>query len=268
MATNTMATGERMNSIKETAAMEGGKHMDTDRKTAITVGVLFIFASASAILGLVFYAPILNGPDYLTNGAENSTQVIVGALMELVLVVTAIGTAIGLFPILRPYGERIALGHLCFRFFEAVVIAVGIVSVLSLLTLSQTFVAAASPDASAYHTSGALLQAVYKWTSMLGPLFLLGLNTSMYSFLLYRSRLGPRPLAALGITGAALVLVYSMLVMFRITEQGSAPFVLLALPIAAYEMILAGWLIVKGFNPAAIASQPARIATNELIIAA
>lgn len=80
-------------------------------RAAAIVGVLFIFASVSAILGVLFYDPILAGPDYLINGATSKNQVILGVLMELVLVYTAIGTAIGLFPVLRPYGERIALGH-------------------------------------------------------------------------------------------------------------------------------------------------------------
>jgi Domain of unknown function (DUF4386) len=111
--------------------------MTTNRSAAIFIGIMFIFATVSAMLAaFFFYPPILTGPDYLINGAAHSNQVVLGALMELVLVCTAIGTAIGLFPVLRPYGERIALGHLCFRFLEAVVITIGIVAVLSLLTVS------------------------------------------------------------------------------------------------------------------------------------
>ena len=161
----------------------------TYRTTARAVGVLFILATVSAILGLILYDPILNGPDYLVRGAEHRSQVLVGAFMDLILVCSAIGTAVGLFPILRQYNESIALGHLCFRFLEAVIITVGIVAVLSLLTLSQELVAAGAADASAYHASGTLLHAVYRWTSMLGPLLLLGLNTLMYRYLLYRFRL-------------------------------------------------------------------------------
>jgi hypothetical protein len=243
-----------MNTTKQTAT-KGDKHMNTNRQAARIVGVLFIIATVTAILGLLFYQPILTGPDYLMNGAAHKNQVILGALMELILACAAIGTAIGLFPVLRPYSERIALGHLFFRFLEAVIITIGIVAVLSLLTLSQAFVAAAAPDASAFHASGTLLRAVKDWTFMLGPLFMLGVNTLMYSYLLYKSKLVPRPLAVLGLTGATLVFGYAMLVMFGVAVQGSAPFVILALPIAAYEMILAGWLIVKGFNPTAIASQ-------------
>jgi hypothetical protein len=258
-----------MTSTKQTAVIEGAKPLPANRQTAVFVGVMFILATVSSMLGLlVCYPPILTGPDYLINGATHANQVLLGALMELVLVCTAIGTAIGLFPVLRPYGERIALAHLCFRFLEAVIILVGIVAVLSLLTVSQDFVAAAAPEASTYYVSGILLHAVYKWTSMFGPLFLLGINTLMYSSLLYKSRLVPRPLAALGLIGATLVFAYGMLVMFGVAVQGSDIFMLLALPIALYEMILAGWLIVKGFNPAAMALGPATTATNKLLSAA
>jgi hypothetical protein len=254
-----------MNNTRKSPVSEAGRAINADRRVATLVGIFFIFASATAILGFLFYRPILEGPDYLTNGATHANQVLLGALMELTLVVTAIGTAIGLFPVLRPYGERIALTHLFFRFLEAVVITVGIVAILSLLTLSQDFVAAAAPDASAYHVAGALLHAVYKWTSMFGPLLFLGVNTMMYSSLLYKSKLVPRPLAALGITGATLVFCYGMLVMFGVAVQGADLWMLLAMPIAIYEMILAGWLIVKGFNPSAIILSSQKNEVNEAL---
>jgi hypothetical protein len=257
-----------MNTVKQTAMIKGDKHMNSNRKTAIFVGVMFILATVSAILGLYFYQSILNGPDYLINGAANQNKIALGVLMELILVCSNIGTAIGLFPLLKPYSERIALGHFSFRFLEVVFIAIGIVSVLSLLTLSQDFVAAAAPDASTYHAAGTLLLAVHTWTFALGPLFMLGVNTFMYSYLLYKSKLVPRPLAGLGLTGATLVLVAALLVLFGVYPQLSVPVTLLALPIASYEMILAGWLIVKGFNSSAIASKSVKMETNDLLASA
>jgi hypothetical protein len=239
--------------------------MHTNRQSATLVGVLFIIATVTAILGLYFYQPILAGPDYLVNGAASANQVSLGALMELILACTAIGTAIVLFPVLKPYSERIALGHLFFRFLEATIITVGIVAVLSLLTLSQDFVATAAADASAYHPAGTLLLAVYAWTSAFGPLIMLGVNTLMYSYLLYKSKLVPRPLAVLGLAGAALVLVGGLLVLFGVAPKLSVLVTLLAVPIFAYEMILAVWLIAKGFNSSATAAEPARTATNELL---
>jgi hypothetical protein len=254
-----------MNTNRKSAVSEAGKPVNADRRVATLVGIFFIMASTTAILGLLFYQPILKGPDYLTNGAAHANQVLLGALMELALVVSAIGTAIGLFPVLRPYGERISLAHLCFRFMEAVVITVGIVANLSLLTLSQDFVAAAAPDAFAYHVAGTVLHATYKWAFMLGPLFFLGINTTMYSSLLYKSKLVPRPLAVMGLTGAALVLVYAMLVLFGVAVQSADLWVFLAMPIAFYEMILAGWLIVKGFNPSAIVMSSPKAQVNDAV---
>lgn len=255
-----------MNASSKSSVSEAGKSVNTDRRSATFVGVMFIFATVSSMLGLFyFYPPILTDPNYLVNGAAHANQVILGALMELVLVVTAIGTAIGLFPVLRPYSERIALGHLCFRFLEAVVITVGIVAVLSLLSLSQTFVASGADDASSFHVVGTVLRAVYKWTSMLGPLFFLGINTLMYSSLLYKSKLVPRPLAVWGLTGAILVFGYGMLVMFGVAVQAADRWVFLAMPIGIFEMVFAGWLIVKGFNPSATASGSAKTETHALL---
>ena len=131
--------------------------MKSERTSAYIIGALFIVAAVTAVAGLALYDPILNGPDTLTNGAEHANQVLLGALMELLLVVSAVGTATTLFPILRRYNETIALWHVCFRFLEAVVIMIGVIGVLALLTLSREFVAAAVPDPAAFQASGALL---------------------------------------------------------------------------------------------------------------
>jgi hypothetical protein len=228
--------------------------MNSNKKTAKIVGVLFILAAVTAIIGLNLYDPILNGPDYLINGSEHANQVIQGALMELILVVSVVGTATTMFPILRKYNETIALWHVCFRFLEAVIITVGVISVLSLLTLSREFVAAGASDTASFHASGTLLKAVHDWTFMLGPLFMLGINTMMYSYIFYKSKLVPRFISILGMTGATLVFICALLVMFGVIQQVSVWGGILALPVAANEMILAVWLIIKGFNEPAFAS--------------
>ena len=183
------------------------------------VGVLFILAAASSIIGLLLYDPILGDPDYLVNGAAHANQVILGALMELILVVSAVGTSITMFPFLRRYNESIALGHVCFRFMEAVIITVGIVSVLSLLTLSQEYVAAGAPDVASYQASGTVFHAVHDWTFLLGPNFMLGINTMLYSYIFYQSKLVPRFISLLGMTGATLVFIAALLEMFGVFSQ-------------------------------------------------
>lgn len=227
--------------------------MNSNKKAAKIVGVLFILAFVTAVIGLILYDPILNGPDYLIKGSEHANQVILGALMELILVVSVIGTATTMFPFLRKYNETIALWHVCFRFLEAIIITVGIISVLSLLTLSREFVAAGAPDTASFQASGILLKAVHDWTFMLGPLFMLGINTMMYSYIFYKSKLVPRFISILGMTGATLVFINALLVMFGVVQQMSV-WSILALPVAANETILAVWLIVKGFDESALAS--------------
>lgn len=211
-------------------------------------GVFFILAAVSSIIGLKLYDPLLNSSDYLVNGAAHAGQIIWGALMELILVISAVGTSVTLFPYLRKYNESIALSHLCFRFMEAAIIVVGIISMLSMLTLSQEYVAAGSPDPASYLASGTLLKAVHDWTFLLGPNFMLGINTMMYSYIFYRTGLVPRFIPILGISGATLVFIAALLEMFGVIEQVSVWGALLSLPVAANEMTLAVWLIVKGFN--------------------
>lgn len=240
--------------------------MNSNKKAAKIVGVLFILAAVTAIIGLNLYNPILKGPDYLIKGSEHANEVILGALMELILVVSAVGTATTMFPILRKYNETIALWHVCFRFLEAVIITVGVISVLSLLTLSREFVAAGVPDTASFQASGTVLKAIHDWTFMLGPLFMLGINTMMYSYIFYKSKLVPRFIPILGMTGAALVFICALLVMFGVIQQVSVWGGILALPVAANEMILAVWLIVKGFNESALASMSAKKQTDEIVV--
>ncbi|MFB3167413.1 DUF4386 domain-containing protein [Neobacillus sp. 179-C4.2 HS] len=232
--------------------------MNSNRKAAKIVGVLFILAAVTAVIGLNLYDPILNGPDYLLKGSEHANQVILGALMELMLVVSAVGTATTMYPLLRKYNETIALWHVCFRFLEAVIITVGVISVLSLLTLSREFVAAGTPDPSSFHSSGIILKAIHDWTFMLGPLFMLGINTVMYSYIFYKTKLVPRFISILGMTGATCVFVCSLFVMFGVFPQISFWGAVLAVPVAANEMILAVWLILKGFNENAITTLTAK----------
>jgi hypothetical protein len=227
------------------------------KRAAKIVGVLFILAAVTAVIGLLLYDPILNGPDYLIKGSEHAGQVVLGAFMELLLVISAVGTATTMFPILRKYNETIALWHVCFRFLEAIIITVGVISMLSLLTLSQEFVAAGAPDTAAFQTSAIVLKAIHAWTFMLGPLFMLGINTMMYSYIFYKTKLVPRFIARLGMTGAALVFIYGLLVMFGVAQQISV-WALMSLPVAAYEMILAVWLIAKGFNESVLTSLDAK----------
>ena len=221
--------------------------LKTGRKHAVVTGLFFISASASAIAGVLLYGPIL-GPDYLVKGAQNSANVIWGAIFELILAVSNIGTGIMLYPKLRRYSESWGLGYVCFRMLEVVFIMVGILAVLGILTLSHQYISTPNPDKSMFETVGRILKEIHMYTFILGPKYMLGVNTFIYSLIFFRSKLVIRPLALLGIFGAVLIFITAVVEMFGIVVPLSTTEVILAMPIAIYEMILAGWLITKGFN--------------------
>ena len=229
--------------------------MNADKNTAIIVGVLFITATVAAVLGtLVFIGPILNAPDYLTNVSANENQLLTGVLFELITAVAVAGTGIALFPIFRKHNEALALGYAGGRIIEGVFIIVTAIGALSLLTLSREYVAGAA-DASHYQTLGTLLLAERDWTFLLGPNLIFSLNALIVSYLLYQSRLVPRWLSVWGLIGTPLIFVASLIRVFGVVTLFSPIAALLALPIASFEMVLAVWLIVKGFNSSAIASE-------------
>ncbi len=219
-----------------------------DKANAAMTGWFFIAATVSAIIGAKLYDPLLTTTEYLNLGAAHSGSITLGAVFELVLVVAACATAIMLYPHLKVYNERLALGYFCFRMLEAVMILLGIVSVLALLTLSHSYTTIPKPENSVYSAIGTVLKAFHDWTFILGPKLLLGINTLTYSYVFYKTGLVPRQLSLLGITGACLVFVNALLEMFGVVGSSSAGDLLLAFPVAIYEMVLAGWLITRGFN--------------------
>jgi hypothetical protein len=222
--------------------------MDSNRKNEILVGVLFILAAVTAIIGLALYQPILYDPDYIINGSANETQVIWAAFCELILAFSIIGISVLMYPILNKENESIAIGYVCFRLLEATIIIIGIISLLSIVTLNQEFLKAVNPNVISFLTAGKLLVTVHNWTFLLGPNLALGPSTLMMSYLLYKSKLVPRFIYVLGLSGGSLILICALLVMFGVFPQISVWGGLLAIPVFLYEMTLAVWLIRKGFN--------------------
>ncbi|MFD3542575.1 DUF4386 domain-containing protein [Streptomyces sp. NPDC058662] len=214
--------------------------MSPDRRTAVAAGSLFLLTEVAAIAGAILYRPLLGAADGgLAEGAD--TRALLGALCEVVLVVAVAGTGAALFPVLRRHGEGLALGYAFGRLLEAAVIALGIVAVLALVTLRR--------DGGASDGADAALVAVHDWTFMLGPNIALGLNTVLLAYLAYRARLVPRFIAVLGLVGGPLICASAVAVMFGAYEQLSAAGAAAALPVFAWELALAGWLIVRGFGP-------------------
>jgi hypothetical protein len=218
-------------------------------------GVLFIIATVVGILGnVIFLTPILDAPDYLIKISANENQVIIGGLLMLIAAFASASIAICLYPILKKHHEALALGSVGFRVMEGMLYIVGVVCTLSLLTLSQEYVTAGASNASLYQISGTLLLAVKTWAGMLSVIaFTTG--AMMYYYIFYQSKLVPRWLSGWGFLAAALSLASALLAISGLLIPLSPVFIVFNLLILVQEMVLAVWLIVKGFNPSVIASK-------------
>ncbi len=224
--------------------------MDTNRKTAIIVGVLFIAATVGSSLYYVILDPILNAPDYLVNVSENANKVIVGVLLYLIDNAAVVVIPIMLFPIFKKHNEALALGYVGSRIIESVTVIVGHISLLSLLTLSQEYVQAAATDASHFQALGALLLAVIDWSHLLSVEIVFALTPLILNYLLFKSKLVPRFISVWGLIGAILLLAEGLLGMFGVGPKSEIS--IFSLIILVQEMVFAVWLIVKGFNKESI----------------
>ncbi|MBP7963765.1 MAG: DUF4386 domain-containing protein [Caldilineaceae bacterium] len=244
--------------------------MNTYRKTAISVGVLFIIGTVAGMISLgVFTDPILGAPNYLAGVSANEGKVITGAFLELVMGVALVAMALAVYPVLRKFSAPMAIGYFGTRIVEFVIYIIGAVSLLTLVTLSREFAGAGASNTSYFQATGKLLLAVRDWGGhavldvTVFPLGALILNS-----VLYRARLTPRWVSAWGLVGAVLYWTAGLLVMFELIAPLETIHIALQAPLGVQEMVLAVWLIVKGFNPSVVASGAAKTAKNELLSAA
>ena len=225
---------------------------NTHRSIARITGVLFIVATVASLLSVAFLGSV-GSPDYLTQIAENEGQVTVGVLVRFIAAFASAAIAISLYPVLRRYRQGLALGAVGFRVIEGTFYALGAVSVLLLLTLSQEFVKTGAGDPGYFHQSGTLLKALDDWAGLAGILaFYVG--ALLYYRVFYQTRLVPRWLAAWGVGGVILGAAAALLVLFGVTGSMSPVQMALNAPIGLQEMVLAVWLIAKGFNASALTS--------------
>jgi hypothetical protein len=236
------------------------KKMSTNRKIAIVVGVFYLTANIIAgPLGLLFTEPILNDPDYLVQVSANENQVLLGALFVLIMAVADAGIAITVYPVLKKRNASIAIGYFGARIVESVIFILDVISLLILLTLSREFVKAGAPAASYFHTLGELLRSVRDWGGhVVLDVAVFPLGALIFYYLLNRSKLIPRWLSGWGLVGAILYWAASLFVMFALITPLSTIHIVLQAPLGLQEVVFAVWLIVKGFNPSAAASESAK----------
>lgn len=232
--------------------------MTPTRRLSLVTGVLFLVTFVSAITGVAFYGPVLNDPSFVTGGGEPvlgldpAHAVVVGAVLEIVLVIANLGTALALYPVLRRRSVALALGYVVARIMECTLIAAGILSLLTVVTLRDQ-AAGATADDPALLTIGATLVALRDWTFLLGPGFVVGIgNGLLLGHLMFATRLVPRPMALLGVIGGPLLSLSGIAVMFGAYEQLSLWSGLATVLEIAWEASLGVYLVVRGFRPAAV----------------
>jgi len=226
--------------------------MSSYRNTAIIVGALFIIATVTSILTIVFLGTTLETPLNYDTVSSNANQVIVSVIFWIILAASVTGIGFMMYPILKKYNEGLALGYVGFRLTESICIIISSITLISLLTISQdTF--AGNFEITSYQSIGSLLLTLQDWSFEIGTLIFLGLGGLFLYYPLYELKLVPRVLSIWGLIGAACILFYGLLGLFDLTAD-SVALNILAAPIAIQEMVFAVWLIVKGFNTTAIDS--------------
>jgi hypothetical protein len=227
--------------------------MDSYRKTAIIVGVLFIIATVSAILTIGILGTTLDPSEYLTDVEANETQVVLAVIFWLILAVSVLGIGVMMYPLLKKYHGGLAQGYVALRLVETICIVISSICLMSLLTMSKEF-GAGTMDASYYQPVGSVLLALQDWSFAIGTLIFLGLGGLALYYGLYELQLVPKWLSLWGLIGAACIAFYGLLSLFGLTAD-SVILNILAAPIAVQEMVFAVYLIVKGFKPQVIKSK-------------
>jgi hypothetical protein len=223
--------------------------MSSTRRTALIFGVLFIATFVTSIGGLLLYNPVLHPADFMA-GTGGDTRVRLGLALEVLLIIANIGTAVVLFPILRRQNETLSLAYVTARLAESTFIAIGIVSLLAVVTLRQK---AAGADAGSLLTDARSLVAVRDWTFVLGPGFVVGVgNGLILGYLMYRSGLVPRGLAMLGLIGGPLICISGLAVVLDVIDKGGLAQSIATIPEFLWELSLGIYTIVKGFKASPI----------------
>lgn len=230
------------------------------RKTAILVGMLYIIGTVAGILSVAFSTPILDDPDFLTKVSANENQFVAGALFVLLMGLALALVPVLMFPILKKHNRALALGYVVFRgALETAIYIAMVITWLFLLIVGREYVAAGAPSTSYFEILGSLLKEGNDLISpILGIVFSLGALMLYYVF--YQSKLVPRWIAGWGLIAILMHLATCFLIMFNLQHPFSTINLIMNFPIFLQEIVMAVWLIVKGFNSsttATVSAQPA-----------
>lgn len=230
---------------------------DPIRRAAFVAGILYLITFIAAIPASLLLPPILSGANYIT-GAGADAPIGLAAILEMVNVLACIGTAVAVFSVVKRQHEGLAVGFVATRLFEAAVITIGVLSILSVAALRQT-VSAGGDTASIVPVAQALV-GVRDWSLVIGP-GMASFNALMFGTLLYRARLVPRAIPALGLIGAPLFITFVMGTMLGITGPGTLWQIIAVAPFFVWELLVGLWMIFKGFDRSSPVIAGAPVAT-------
>ena len=226
--------------------------MDIQR-TARIFGWLFIATFITGIGAKILFISGVGGSFSelrFIPGAVSENSVFLGAMLEFGVIVANIATAVVIYPIVKRLSQKVALGYVTARIMESAFILVGLMSIVSIVSVSNAFVGATGAEATALAVQGNSLAATYDWAFLFGPGLVVGFgNGLMLGYLMYRSGLVPRRMAMLGLIGGPMLILSFVLILFGVYENGSGPAFLLALPEIVWEASLGIYAVWKGFRP-------------------
>ena len=230
------------------------RRMDSTRKVALAGGIAYLVTFAASIPQLKLFADVIADPaGYISTPGSNSA-VQVGSVLEVLTAASGVATAVILYPVTRRVSRTAALGFVTSRVVEAALILVGVLGILSVVTLQHHFAGATGAQAQALGVTGESLVAMRQWTFLLGPGVMAGVNDLLLGYLLYKSGLVGRVIPIIGLIGGPIVLLGYTYTILGGPGQTSTPGLLYALPVAVFEFSVGVYLTVKGFRPAAVAA--------------
>ena len=222
--------------------------MTEDRKRTVDAGVLIVIGMVAGVLSIV---PVVDGPDCLLECSAYTGQVFAGATFQLVLAATYVGFALHLYPILRRFNESLAFGFFGLRLVAVAFHLLAVVCLPLFVVLSQLYIQAGAPEASYFQTIGEMLRSSRDLLNHGAMILALCFSGAMFYLLVFRARLVPRWLSVWGLTGTVFSAVASLLFMFHLIDVIAPVYLVMNLPLAVAELVLAIFLISKGFNSVA-----------------
>jgi len=226
-----------------------------ERRAASWAGWLMAITFVTSIPALLLYHSILHDHNFIL-GAASVGSVRFAAFLEVLLMISGIGVAVVMFPILKRQSERLALGYVASRIVESTMICVGLISLLAILTLRNDLAGSTGTDAASLVIAGRTLVAIHNWTFLVGPGFCVGVNDILLGYLMYATGLMPPRLAMLGLIGGPLIFAAKTLVVLGVFGATSTVVGLVTIPVAVFEASFAIYLIGWGFRPSPVLSGP------------